>query len=253
MLRTLNDLLGYDIQATDGEIGSVEDFLFDDRAWTIRYLVIDTGPWLFGREVLISPQSIGKPSWEGGVLPVNLTQEQVENSPEVDLVEPVSRREQEALHAHYGWQNYWTTLPTTALYGTAGLASPGAPIAAEDMPERAEPPGEPNLRSVAEVIGYDIQALDGEIGHVDDFIVDDETWAIRYMVANTGNWLPGRNVLIALPWIKDISWELTEVQVDLLKENIKNSPPFDPAESISLDYESRLHEHYDLPYYWGPH
>lgn len=251
MLHTLDDLRGYDIKARDGEIGSVEDFLFDDATWTIRYLVVDTGPWLFGRQVLISPQSVGEADWETGVLPVDLTKEQVENSPDVDLEKPVSRQKQEALNAHYAWQNYWTTLPTTARFGTPGMAPPGAAVAAqEEIAVREVAEGDPNLRSADEVIGYDIGALDGEIGHVDDFIVDDETWAIRYMIANTRDWLPGRDVLIALSWIDEITWEHAEVQVSLEKQDIEESPEYDPDMPITRDYETRLHQHYGMKSYW---
>jgi sporulation protein YlmC with PRC-barrel domain len=251
MLHTLDDLRGYDIEARDGEIGSVEDILFDDATWTVRYLVVDTGPWLLGREVLISPQSVGEADWEAGLLPVDLSKEQVESSPDVDLEKPVSRQKQEMLNAHYSWQNYWTTLPTTARYGTPGMTPPGvAVVEEEEVALKEAVSNDPNLRSADEVEGYHIGALDGEIGHVDNFIVDDETWAIHYMVVNTRNWLPGRDVLIALPWIDEITWEHAEVQVSLSKENIKNSPEYDPNMPLTRDYESRLHEHYGMKSYW---
>lgn len=249
MLHTLDDLRDYDIEARDGEIGAVEDFLFDDATWTVRYLVVDTGPWLLGREVLISPQSVGEPDWEMGLLPVDLTKEQVENSPHVDLEKPVSRQKQEALNTHYAWQNDWMMLPTTARFGSPGITPPGAAVAEEEAVDEAAS-GDPNLRSADEVVAYSIGALDGEIGHVDDFIVDDETWAIRYMVVNTRTWLPGRDVLIALPWIEEINWAQAKVRVSLRKQAIKESPEYDPALPLSRDYETELHEHYGMKSYW---
>ena len=249
MLYTLEDLRGYDIHARDGQIGTVEDFLFDDATWTIRYLVVDTGPWLFGREVLVSPQAAGKPVWEAGVLPVNLTKEQVETSPDIELDKPVSRQKQEALNAHYAWNNYWTTLPTATRFGRFGMTPPATAVA-EGEEARETLSGDPHLRSADEVTGYDIRALDGEIGHVDDFIVDHEAWVIRYMIINTRDWLPGRDVLIALASIGEINWERAEVQVNLNKQDIKESPEYNPEKPLSRDYETRLREHYGMKSYW---
>lgn len=251
MIRTLDDLRGYDIQASDGEIGHVEDFLFDDEDWTIRYFVIDTGPWLFGRKVLLAPQSVGEPSWEGGVLPVNLTKEQVEESPEVDLEKPVSRRMQEAINRHYGWQSYWATAPTGARAGTLASAPPAAAPMATEGAETEPEPGDPNLRSVDEVVGYRIGAVDGEIGRVDDFLVEGEDWTIRYMVIDTGTWLTGRQVLVAPEWIDNVSWERSMVQVKMGRSDIKSSPEYDMSAPLDRDYERQLHEHYGMTGYWA--
>lgn len=253
MIRTLDELRGYDIQATDGEIGHVEDFLFDDESWTIRYFVVDTGPWLFGRKVLIAPQSVGEPSWEGGVLPVDLTKEQVEESPEVDLEQPVSRQKQAIINRHYGWQNYWATLPTGARVGTPVSAPPAEAAMATDAEEEAMEhlPGDPHLRSVDEVVGYNIGAVDGEIGSVDDFLVEDEKWTIRYMVVDTSTWLTGRQVLVAPEWIDNVSWERSMVQVKMGKSDIESSPEYDPDAALDREYEQRLHEHYGMTGYWA--
>lgn len=251
MIRTLDELRGYDIQATDGEIGHVEDFLFDDESWTIRYFVVDTGPWLFGRKVLIAPQSVGEPSWEGGVLPVDLTKEQVEESPEVDLEKPVSRRMQEAVNQHYGWQSYWATAPTGARAGTPASAPPPAqPMATEQADPKPEP-GDPHLRSIDEVVGYRIGAVDGEIGRVDDFLVEDEKWTIRYMVVDTSTWLTGRQVLVSPEWIDNVSWERSMVQMKMGKSDIESSPEYDPSAALDREYEQRLHEHYGMTGYWA--
>ncbi len=253
MIRTLDELRGYDIQATDGEIGHVEDFLFDDESWTIRYFVVDTGPWLFGRKVLIAPQSVGEPSWEGGVLPVDLTKEQVEESPEVDLEQPVSRQKQAIINRHYGWQNYWATLPTGARVGAPVSAPPAEAAMATDAEEEAMEhlPGDPHLRSVDEVVGYNIGAVDGEIGSVDDFLVEDEKWTIRYMVVDTSTWLTGRQVLVAPEWIDNVSWERSMVQVKMGKSDIESSPEYDPDAALDREYEQHLHEHYGMTGYWA--
>jgi uncharacterized protein YrrD len=249
MLRTLDSLRGYKIQATDGEIGHVEDFLFDDATWKIRYFVVDTGPWLFGREVLISPEAVGEPSWDAEVLPVSLTKEEVENSPDVDLDLPVSRQNEEALFAYYGWQNYWMTLPIGTRAGVPATPPP-APVTPDEALRANTEAGDPHLRSVDEVVGYDVEARDGDVGSVDDFIVDDETWALRYMVITTGNWLAGREVLVSPRWVEDIDWETSDVEVALSQRDIKESPAYEAAGPLPRDYEERLHEHYGMKGYW---
>ena len=156
MLRSLDEMRGFSIQATDGEIGHVEDFYFDDMTWTIRYLVVDTGPWLFGREVLVSPVAMGNPDWDDQVLPVDLSREQVKNSPDVDLDQPVSRQHEEAIHAYYGWSYYWLGMQTPgAAASPAATPLAGPPLPAEQVETPAEgEEGDPRLRSAGEVINY---------------------------------------------------------------------------------------------------
>jgi hypothetical protein len=241
MLRSVKALYGYTIAATDGDIGGVYAFYFDDQAWTIRYLIVDTGTWLPGREVLISPAAVGQPQWEMRRLPVNLTQAQVENSPDIDTDQPVSRQYETALHDYYAWPVYWTAIPVDP----GGLAIP--PELAENLATR---PGDPHLRSTQEVIGYYIQASDGDLGHVEDFIIDDEDWTIRYMVIDTRNWLPGKKVVVSPEWITEVAWGESKVHVDLTREAIKNSPEYDPVESVNRLYEERLYDFYGRPKYW---
>ena len=249
MFRTLDGLRGLKIKAQDGDIGHIEDFLFDDATWTIRYLIVDTGPWLFGREVLISPQAVGRMQEEDDFLPVNLTKEQVENSPDVELDQPISRQMEEAMQAHYGWQNYWMSLPLGTRVGAPVTPPPGAPAETPDD-TAANAPGDPHLRSVDEVVGYDIVARGGNVGRVDDFMVDDEDWTIRYMVVDTSNWLTGREVLIAPEWVEKFDWESAEVTVSLTRQQIKDSPGYEPT-TLSRDYEETLHDHYGVKRYWG--
>ena len=245
MLRSLKDLQGYTIHAVDGDIGKVGDFLFDDHAWIVRYLVADTGNWLVGRRVLLSTVALGRPKWEQQTLPVMLTREQVEQSPPIAADRPVSRRMEQELHAHYGWLPYWS--------GTgAAAAQVAAQIAAEREEEAAVGQGADwHLRSTREVIGYHIQATDGQIGRVEDFIADDEGWGVRYMVVDAGNWLAGRRVLLSPTWIIQVSWPESKVYVDLNTETIKNSPEFDPSAPVNREYELRLYDYYGRPKYWA--
>jgi len=242
MLRSVKALHSYAIEATDGHLGGVHAFYFDDLLWTIRYVVVDTGAWLPGRRVLISPSAIGQPQWELRQLPVNLTQEQIKNSPDVDTDRPVSRQHQIALHSYYAWSEYWTVAPI----GPDMLALP--PELAEEF---AAESSDPHLRSTHEVISYYIQASDGDLGHVEDFIISDDDWTIRYMVIDTRNWLPGKKVLVAPEWITEVNWSEAKVHVDLSQKAIKDSPEYDPAEPVNRVYEEQLYDFYGRPKYWN--
>ncbi len=246
MLRSLKELQGYTIDAIDGEIGSVYDFYFDDQKWTIRYLVVDTGNWLAGRRVLLSMMALGQPDWEQRTFPVSLTQEQVENSPNIDTNKPVSRQMEEDLHGYYGWAPYWR--PAAPGGGTGAIAA--AQIAAAVEQEEKSGTSHPHLRSTKEVLGYHIQATDGGIGHVEDFVTEDDVWVVRYMVVNTRNLLPGKDVLIAPTWVKRVNWAERMVEVDLSQETIQNSPEFDPSAPVNRRYELRLYDYYGRPKYW---
>jgi hypothetical protein len=250
MLRSTKELRGYTIHATDGDIGKVHEFYFDDLAWIVRYLVVDTGTWLPGRKVLLSPGVLGQPNWETRSLPVGLTKGQVEHSPDISADEPVSRQMEVDLHNYYGWTPYWQSgLPQFGL-GAAAAAEVLA-RAVKETEEKDEQESDPHLRSTREVIGYHIQARDGVIGHVDDLIVEDETWFIRYLVIDTRNWLPGRKVLVAPAWAEEIDWVERMVQLDLSRETVQNSPEFDPSMPVNREYEVRLYDYYGRPKYWG--
>jgi len=254
MLRSIKELLNYTIRAKDGDFGRVSDFYFDDDMWTVRYLVVDTGTWLPGRQLLISRLVLRQPDWEAHVFPVDLTKEQVESSPDIDLAKPVSRQHEVALSAHYRWPLHWS-VPGGVYYLPASptLIAEAVGSGEEETDEVSTTEGnqdDPHLRSINEVSGYHIEAQDGEIGHVEDFIVDDEVWTIRYMVVDTRNLWPGKKVLVAPPWIEEINWNLGQVQVDLPRENIKNSPEFDPSAPINRAFELRLYDYYGRPKYW---
>lgn len=266
MLRKAHDLFGFTIEASDGEIGHVDDFYVDDETWQVRYLVVDIGPWLFGRKVLITPDALAQPRWEDKRLPVQLTKTQIEESPETDFDQPVSRQHEIDIHTHYGWSPYW--MPFAAPIGVTGLAPVGAPAAVRtksataayaDTPYRdeiqqarveAEQRGDSHLRSLKEVTGYYIQALDDDIGHVEDFFIDEAAWVIRYLLVDTQNWWPGKRVLIAPTWIDSISWPESKVFVGVTKEKVKNSPEYNPMETIQRGYESDLYNYYGARGYW---
>jgi hypothetical protein len=249
MLLSLISLRKYAVAARDGDIGAVHDFLFDDEFWTVRYLVVDTGRWLPGRKVLLSPRVIGAPAWHELKAPVDLTREQVQSSPDIDTNQPVSRQRQMDLHRHYGWPFYWEG---AGVWPNLVAPVPPAPVAA--LPGKAEEETEkrdPHLRSLREITGYHIEASDGSIGHAEDLIANDTSWEIRYLVVDLHNWLPGRKVLISPEWlVGPISWAERTVKVFMTKESVRNSPEFDPGAPVNRDYEVRLCDYYGRPAYW---
>ena len=248
MLRRAKELDGCAIRATDGDIGEVKDIFFDADAWTVRYFVVETGNWLRHRRVLIAPEAARRPMTSDGdcELPVELTQRQVRESPDVDTHRPFARDRELAYREYYAWPVYWPTGMFTA--GGVGVAPPI--ISSDKQRAAAEPPHVPaepddqRLRSADEVRGYALRASDGEIGHVRDFIVDDGDWRIRYLVVDTGNWLPGKDVLIAPEWISAVSWSDNEVVAKLSRERVKSAPEYHESAPVTGEYERALREHY---------
>lgn len=260
MLHKITDLKSYSLQATDGEIGSISDLYFDQESWVALYLVVDVGSWWESNEVLLVPEVIESVDAESQTLMVNITREQVRNSPDVTSDMPLSREKETLLHRHYGWQPYWTG----PVAGVPGLTSPTlrAPVAdtavpADELetPKNVDEPRtlineENTMRSAAEIVGYSLKAVDGNVGDVEDFIIDDSFWVMRYIIVNTGTWLSGKSVLLAPGWIEAIDWLASRVSVDLTQQSIEHSPQYDPDVAVSRTYEKRLYEHYQKPQYW---
>jgi sporulation protein YlmC with PRC-barrel domain len=235
------------IHASDGEIGSIEEFYFDDERWAIRYMIVNTGDWLSQEQVLISPIFLRGADWESKQLRVALTKKQIANSPKIDTHKPVSRQHESAYLDYYGASYYW---------GGPYVWGPGSfpedlaiPVAARSVAGERES-ADSHLRSTAAVTGYRIEATDGEIGHVEDFVVDQETWKIRCLEVKTRNWLPGKMVLISPEWVEKISWPDSIVSVGLSRESIKSAPEYIESRPITRDYETQLHRHYGQAPYW---
>jgi uncharacterized protein YrrD len=248
MLRSVKELRDYVLAAKDGEIGRCKDFLFDDSAWTIRYMLADTGKWLPKRKVLISPVSVGEGEWKSQLLPVALTKDEIEKSPQIDADAPVSREYEREWHEHYNWAPYWHG---TGVWGAEMIPRALAREVAKGTAtlEKHELPAH-NLRSTREVTGYHIQATDDEIGHVEDFILDDKSWMLRYIVVDTRNWLPGKKVIIPPKWVTRIEWDDRLLHVDVSRDMVKNGPKFDPGAAVNREYEARLYDYYGRPKYW---
>jgi hypothetical protein len=245
MLRNVKDLRGYVIRATDGLIGKVDDFYFDDEDWGIRYLVVKTGNWLSGRKVLISPIALGHAGWMGRQLPVALTRAQVERSPDIDTRKPISRQREAEYVRYYGYPCYWSG---AGLWGMGvyprSLSTEGR--LEEDLKAQrtraASTPNDCHLRSSKAVMGHRIEATDGDIGHLKDLLVDDYTWVISHLVVNTNNWWSGHRVLVAPRWIKDVSWSEAKISVDLTRQAVNDSPSYESVAQFDRRREHAMHE-----------
>ncbi len=258
MLRSAKDIQRHPMYAVDGDVGDVEAFFFDDESWRVRYLVVKAGGLLVNRPVLISPDFVAEVDRDAGILYTDLTREQVKNSPGIEADRPVADQQEVAYYGYYGIDPYWGSgweaaappvVPTYPGAYPGGMHDPATGLA-EEGEVTFEERGDPHLRSTKEVAGYRIGATDGEVGHVEDFVVDDEGWTIRYVVVDTRNWLPGRKVLISPRWISEVSWRQKEVYADLTRDEIKSAPEWDPDAPLDQEYETRLHEHYGRPPYW---
>ena len=251
MLRSARKMKDYALAASDGRIGHIEEFYFDDSHWTIRYAVAQAGNWLTGRMVLLSPHSLGRPDDAGKAVALDLTREQVRNGPSPESDRPVNRQFEEAYYRHFGWPYYWAgpylwgpspyPVPPLAPIEEAALAGARPMAGARQVPE---PSGDPHLRSTDEVTGYHLRARDGEIGHIVDFLYDDRDWSIHYLVVGTRNWWPGKQVLVPPAWIGSIHWEDRSVEVEAGREEIRMAPAYDPGLPLTEEFEAELAKYY---------
>jgi len=247
MLWKATSLRRMAVEARDGAIGTVSDLLFDDHSWTTRWLVVETGSWFTQRKLLLPLSALGKPNAQTKHFTVNLTRQQVRDSPELDTDLPVSRHKEAHVYNYYGWNPYWTS----GFAMSNAIATPLVyPISRNDTGPRFEDEGidavqddgDPHLRSTIAVIGYHIAATDGEIGRVKDFLIDDETWRLEQMTIDTKNWLPGERVLLPVRLIQDIDWFTQMIKLGVDREKVKSSPPYDPQLTSDGPFNERSHQ-----------
>jgi uncharacterized protein YrrD len=203
MLHDLNALTGSCVIATDGEMGSIRNFFFDDQSWTIRYLVVDVGGWLARQVVLLAIAAVEQPDWVKKTFHVHLTKEQVRHSPDVDTEKPVSRQQEIAMQEYFGWPSHWAE----SELGPASSLPPGRKYPLHTKEDS-------HLRSAWDLAGYEVWSTDGEIGRVDNFIMDDASWHLSYLDVKAGDWLYNRSVLVPTRWVKSVSWADRRVTLD---------------------------------------
>lgn len=246
MLRNAGYFIGKGLEAVDGRIGEVRAFYFDDRRWTVRFLVVETGPWLDDRTVLVPHVALKQPAPGAAAIPVALTRGEVRDSPDIDCFKPVSRQQQAQLAQYYGWPQYWRwdsgRVYTREMAAAEATPAAGATAVAEGCSEE-----DPDLRSTLDVFGYSIQGIDGEVGTLRDFVVDDTLWDIRYLVVDTGSWFPGKKVLVPPAWVEKISWNDAAVGLGLSRRVVGSAPAWDPSVPYSEEYGEQLLRHYGTP------
>jgi uncharacterized protein YrrD len=244
MLKNLKQIQGRALRASDGTLGEVKDFYFDDVHWHIRYLVVDTGAWLNSRRVLISTDALARIQPDPDVFSVDLTMDQVRESPELAANNRVADQQEASLRTYYGWPSYWDAFANVA----APIINTLGPGTFPTGTTPVVPAGrDPHLRSANEMLGWGIEATDGTIGHVDDFLVNEKGWTIRYLVIDTTTWFSGGEVIVAPSWIRNVSWEKRTVALGLTRESVKASPPYESSASWNREYMERLHDYYGFP------
>ncbi len=246
MLLSANHLLNFDVEAIDGNIGTVDDFFFDGKQWLVRYVVVDTGRIFPGKKVLLAPHSFGHCLPLQKIMPVDMEGKKVKESPDASTELPVSKLHEIEIHKYYNWVPYWdgdfVTSPSPLIMENI--------VDEKKMAEFEEKIKNVTLRSVKEVNGYKIKAKDGQIGHIDDFIVEDDNWDIRYIVVDAGTFLHGRKVLLSPQWVGEIDWASGTVEADMTIDQVKSSPEFNPKAPINREYEIQLFDYYGRPKYW---
>ena len=246
MLWDASTINGYAVEASDGRLGTASDLLFEDVGWDVRWLVVDTGNWLPGRKVLLPLKALGQPDPALHGFPVKLTMQQVRNSPDVSTDQPVSRQIEASVYNYYGWSSYWSD-GGSALSGVLSPASLPASKPLDLDRAGAQPNGvDPNLRSIAAIIGLHVDAADGEIGHVEDFLVDDADWNIRYIKVDTKNWWPGQSVLISPRSVRRIDWSDRLVHLNVNRKKVKGSPIYDPSITVDGAYDEKFLTYYGI-------
>lgn len=258
MLRSVKDMTGYPIEAIDGNIGSVEDLLFDDDYWILRYVAAETGNWLPGKKVLISALHFLKPEvgFKDNHFCVDLQKERIEQCPSLDSNAPISRQYEEEFARYYDQSMYWdgalalgaSMIPPYDVPPVRANEEQGELIKDVRHRNRIEEIQDSHLRSSNEIIGYTIDCSDDEFGHVEDLIIDDETWKVHHVVVDSRNWLPGRKFLIDVSWVDAFEWANRKASVSLTRREIENSPEFDPRRPVNSDYLENLYDYYGRPY-----
>ncbi|MGD8251123.1 MAG: PRC-barrel domain-containing protein [Desulfobacterales bacterium] len=241
MLHNLQTMSNLVIEATDGDIGRCSDFLFDDVSWKIRYMVADTGKWLPGRKVLITPGSLSQIDWKTNRILVNLSTDALRRSPPLDQDAPVSRRYEIELANHYGAGYWWTRSE-----GMGIMPAPVPfPVKSSDVEaDEKTDPEQTQLRSFNEVSGYRIQATDDTLGHLETMLVDDVQWQLDFFVVDTRNWLPGKKVVIPIRWAEGVSWSEETFSVNKTTDDIKECPTIDLSQPVDPQFESVLRKRY---------
>ncbi|WP_198507846.1 PRC-barrel domain-containing protein [Bacillus sp. FJAT-45037] len=266
MLLRAKDLKSYSMLASDGELGSLDDFYFDSDTATIRYFVGDTRTWFFGGKVLLSPLSFSNIDRDNERIAVKATKDQIKDSPKPEEHEPVTRKYEKQLSTYYGWEGYWGGADRPRdMTGFQAHAPMMPPIFNPEVPRNQEEQRlqadaatvkdtefdqDQHLISVEDIKGYTVYSKGGEVGKIHDCVIDDKTWKIRYFVVNVGGFFNKELVLVSVEWLTDVDWKSHIITVGLDNELIENAPELESGQVITVEDETKLHVHYNRPTYW---
>lgn len=232
MLRSLLNLEGYGLEAKDGRIGTLRNFLFEDNNWNIRYLVVDTGSIFPGPKVLVSPRKIKEIDWPKRSIELDMDIDEIKESPSLDSKKPVSKEMAEEFRKNTAWPVFW--IPVSSRESFVEEAASNEPVHLEDQSIPNEESNIPHLRSLAEVAGYQIQAKDDTLGNIKDFIVEDGlNWEIKELVIYTRNWIPGKSVLVPASKVEKVLWREKKVYLDMTSEKIEGSKEYSSDEPVN--------------------
>ncbi len=255
MLWNASAINGYAIAASDGKIGTISDLLFDDTNWLVRWLVVDTSTWLSGRKVLLPSSALARLDAKNEECSIKLTMQQIKDSPDIDADRPVSRQMETSVYGHYGYSPYWNSgygymggLGYMGGMGGAMPILPGSRRHEEAIADAQRDRDDVHLRSIKAVTGYHIHAIDGEIGHAEDFIVADTDWSVRYLVVDTKNWWPGKKVLISPHSIKEIDWSERLVNISVDRQKVEAGPAYDASMTIDGAYDEKFLTYYGIKF-----
>jgi sporulation protein YlmC with PRC-barrel domain len=242
MLRSIEEILGYKLQASDGHLGRVKDVHFDDTSWAVRYILVDSGGWLVGRQIVLAPQVLGEPDPNSRQMSVALGRQRIEDSPVIMRERGLTLGEQRLLAEYYDW-----SLPPAQRREAAAppsVADSGGRPARTLLQSQQAEQLDAHLKSLREMIGYHVRARGVDVGHIEDVLVQTDGWLLRYLVVDTRNLVPGKKVLVSPAWVPRVEWSGGVVDVDLPAGALKDGPAYDASQIVSPEYEKKLFDHY---------
>jgi len=203
-LLLARNLYGTSVDASDGRLGNIIDFLFDDQRWHVGHLVLNAGRWLRRRRVTLPYDTIVMKDWsDRHVFIEGLTRQQIRISPATETRVPISLHESLAEVTIMDWDTYLVNTTFT------------------DHPWQIS--DDPHIHNTRDVVGYHVQGSDGPIGYVSDFVINDESWSVSDLVVNMRNWLPGRQILIPTAHIEEVRGANRSMRISLSRKSIRET------------------------------
>lgn len=202
MIITATQVWGCRLHTSDGKQARVRDLLFDDRTWRIEYIVVKL-PHLLAEDVLLRPSQTSGTAWASRALETPLSMDEVRAAPALLSNPPVAKQGELATVQMVAWEAYWTGL-------------------FDRMPKF----GDPHLRNMGAITGHRVLGIDSKVGWIDNFVIDDEDWSVRYLVVRLGPRRNGRRVVVEPEVVGTISWPTRSVSLKLPRDAIVQCEDF---------------------------